>query len=79
MKRYLAVIWPKRREMEALLIAGYERDGKIIDGGKLIGFAADYYEGEALSPYGRKAIIGDYATRQEAEDAIGVRFAGAKS
>jgi hypothetical protein len=71
-KRYLAVIWPKSRGVEAALIAGYERDGKVLARGKRIGFAVDYYENE-LTGYKRdfgQAIIGNFASREEAEKAI---------
>jgi hypothetical protein len=77
MKRYFAIVWPKRRAAEAMLLAGCERDGKILSHGKSIGFALDYYEdeiAECLREY-KSAIIGDYATRQEAEAAVDAMFA----
>jgi hypothetical protein len=72
MKRYFAVVWPKGRSIEAALITGAERDGKVITSGKRIGFAVDYYPDEARDycrSYG-SAIIGDYGTRRDAEEAI---------
>jgi hypothetical protein len=72
MKRYFAVI--TRRPMEALLIAGSERDGKVLSRGDLTGFALDHYEDETAR-YRRelgRAIIGDYGTRPEAELAVAV-------
>ena len=70
-KRYFAVIMP-RSSLEAILIAGYERGGKVIHSGRRCGFALDYYPDEAVSyrrEFGR-AIIGDFATRGEAVAAI---------
>jgi hypothetical protein len=78
MKRYFAVIWPKSRSAEAALIAGYERDGKILTRGRRIGFAVDYYEDEKREcqrEFGA-AIIGDYDSRKKAEAAIYTFFHG---
>lgn len=71
-KRYFAIIWPKHRGPQAALLAGYERDGRIIARDERIGFALDYYPEEAVN-YKRDfgaSIVGDFATRQEAEAAI---------
>lgn len=47
MKRYFAVIFPSRRSTEAVLLAGYELDGKVLSNGRrYIGFTLDHYKGE---------------------------------
>ena len=71
-KRYFGIILPKQQALQATLLAGYERDGKAITTSKLVGFALDYYSDETAS-YKKEfgdAIIGNFATRAEAEAAI---------
>ena len=71
-KRYLGIVWPKKHAMQAALLAGYVRNGKVIAANNLVEFAFDYYPKEKRSykkEFGN-AIIGDFATRAEAEAAI---------
>src|SRR5262249_15803701 len=68
-KRYFAVIWSAKNSLEATLLAGYRRNGKLFSRRPCpyIGFVVDYYENETTKfkrELGR-AVIGDFATRQE--------------
>jgi hypothetical protein len=75
-KRYMAVILPEKRGAEAVLLAGYERDGKLFTSGSKVGFALDYYPEEEIGyrSHFKKAVLGDFATRGEAETAITTLF-----
>jgi hypothetical protein len=74
MKRYLAIICRKTAGTltDAMLVAGYERGGKVFEQGKFIGYAVDYYPDEerAYRKQYSKSVHGDYATREEAHSAI---------
>jgi hypothetical protein len=70
--RYFAIVWPASRAVEAAVLSGYERDGKVLRGKNLLGFALDYYPDEERR-YRRefgKAIIGNFPTRELAEAGV---------
>ena len=75
-KRYLGIIWAEHRNMGAFMLSGSERDGKILHCKPLIGFALDYYPEEKRRCERNlgKNIIGDFATRKEAEAAVTVKL-----
>lgn len=82
-KRYFAIV--KKESLQncliAAMVAGYERDGKVFRGRKLVGYALDYYpEEESHYRYGLgKSIIGDFATRAEAEHLLWERLSICRS
>jgi hypothetical protein len=80
-KRYFGVVWSVTRAVEAAMLSGYERDGKVLHGKNSLGFALDYYPDEKRR-YQRelgKSIIGDFPTRETAEAAIATALREAKS
>ena len=80
MKRYLGVIWPVTRAIEAAMLSGYERHGKVLRGKNSLGFALDYYPDEKRR-YERelgKSIVGDFPTRETAEAAVATALREAK-
>jgi len=61
------VIWPQRRAVEAATLASCERDGKVFEAGRRIGFALDYCPNEnarCRRQFGR-AVVSDLASRPE--------------
>jgi hypothetical protein len=67
-KRYFAIIVPEDR----IWLAAYAREGKTLACGKFVGYTLDYYSEEKLEYEGEfgAAIVGDFATKVEAENAI---------